>query len=76
MNSNFVMMLTAITLFVALVIPVSVSAQEQPVTRGPQTTHRYRLIDLGTLGGPSAYLACCGGDRISEVRMLNNHGCR
>ena len=50
MKSNFVMMLTAITLFVALVIPVSVSAQEQPVT--PETTHRYRLIDLGTLGGP------------------------
>ena len=73
MKSNFVMMLTAITLFVALVIPVSVGAQEQPVTLGPQTTHRYRFIDLGTLGGPSTYFGT-SGDRTSQIQVLNNKG--
>ena len=74
MKSNFVSILIVVTLFFALVSPGSIGAQEQPVTVGHQETHRYRFIDLGTLGGPSTYLGCCGGDRISEVRMLNNHG--
>ncbi len=72
MKSSFAIMFPAVTLLVALVIPVSVGAQEQPVTPGHKKPHRYRFVDLGTFGGPAAYLY--GSDRVSEVRILNEHG--
>ena len=74
MKRNFAIASAFMLLVSVLMVAGLLAAQEQPVTLGPQTTHRYKFIDLGTLGGPSTYLACCGGDRISEVRMLNNHG--
>ena len=73
MKNKPAMMLCAFVLSAALV-PVSVAAQSQLMAHGFTKAHRYHLVDLGTLGGPSTYLGCCGGDRISEVRMLNNRG--
>ncbi|HXM22378.1 MAG TPA: hypothetical protein VN948_14075 [Terriglobales bacterium] len=51
MKSRFLMCCTAIALFVALSIPVSLTAQEHPTKH-----HSYKLIDLGTFGGPVAYI--------------------
>jgi hypothetical protein len=46
MKSRFLMCITAITLFVALTMPLRPAAQEH------KTEHRrYKVIDLGTLGG-------------------------
>lgn len=72
MKNNFSMNLIAVTLLFALANPRFVAAQKQNATLRAQNTHRYRLIDLGTFGGPAAYLY--GTDRISEVRMLNERG--
>jgi probable HAF family extracellular repeat protein len=59
-------------LFVVFVIPAPTGAQEQPTIPKHRKEHRYRFIDLGTLGGPTFYLV--GDDRTSEVRMLNSRG--
>ena len=46
------LLFAAVILFDALAIPARLAAQEQqPNKQEP----RYKLIDLGTLGGPSAY---------------------
>src|ERR1700686_1375715 len=65
MKSRFLMCFTAITLFAALSIPVSLAAQEHP------TKHRkYNLVDLGTFGGPNVLFNFSG----SPNRLLNNKG--
>jgi probable HAF family extracellular repeat protein len=46
--------ITAITLFTALAIPIRLAAQEQP--KGDKTHSRYKLIDLGTFGGPNSFV--------------------
>jgi probable HAF family extracellular repeat protein len=60
--------ITAITVFTALAIPVGLrlAAQEQ----GKAHT-RYKLIDLGTLGGPNSFTANFGG---GGVQNINNEG--
>jgi len=50
------------TLLAVLAIPVRLAAQE-PVKR-----HHYKLIELGTFGGPNSYFTFITG------RTLNNHG--
>jgi len=45
MKSKTLMCITAITLFAALALPGQLAAQH----------HHYKLIDLGTFGGPSSY---------------------
>jgi probable HAF family extracellular repeat protein len=53
-------------LLIAATAPCNLSAQEA------KTAHaRYRLIDLGTLGGPQSYLNIPSG---SYARVLNNRG--
>ena len=49
-----------------LAMPVVVSAQEQLQNKQPT---RYKLVDLGTLGGPNSFIDCCGVQPV-----LNNHG--
>jgi probable HAF family extracellular repeat protein len=55
------------TLFGSLAIPVRLAAQEQKVEKGH---HRYKLIDLGTFGGPASYFS---GGGIGNL-VLNNEG--
>src|SRR5215831_12650994 len=57
-------------LFALLTVPVT--AQKQPPTQERKIGHRYRFVDLGTFGGPTAYYY--GSDRISQVQVLNNRG--
>ena len=44
---------TALTLFVALALPVASSAQE--LKEEKKEHHHYKLIDMGTLGGPNTF---------------------
>jgi probable HAF family extracellular repeat protein len=53
MTSRFLMWFTAIPLLVALSIPVSLAAQE---LQQNNQQRRYKLIDLGTFGGPASYI--------------------
>ena len=63
MKRNRFVCLAALTLLAALTIPTYVSAQ-QP---------RYKLIDMGTLGGPRSYLND-GNSGNNAVNVLNNDG--
>lgn len=61
------------TILAAFIIPVLSVAQGQPAAP-PDEQHysRYRLIDLGTFGGPQSYVA--DGIDITQVRIVNNQG--
>ncbi len=61
MKSRLPMLLTLIALFAALALPIGLAAQQHP---------RYKLIDLGTLGGPHSY-GSVNGEGFS---LLNNSG--
>jgi hypothetical protein len=76
MKSRTLMCITATTLFAALAIAVQLrlAAQEQPATQQALSTQagqaqhvRYKLVDLGTFGGPASSLNAGGG-------MLNSQG--
>jgi hypothetical protein len=64
MKSRFAMLLVAMTLFATLAAPVQLAAQEQQQQK--KEHHHYRLIDLGTLGGPQSVVF--GG----LTQLLNN----
>jgi probable HAF family extracellular repeat protein len=55
MKSRILMCSTAIGLFAALSIPVSLAAQKHPTKH-----HRYKLIDLGTFRGPQSWVDGAG----------------
>ncbi len=58
---------TAITLFAALVMPLCMAAQDNP-SQGLKPKHqKYRLIDLGTFGGPASSFP-------NLNHILNNQG--
>jgi hypothetical protein len=57
MKSAKLMGITAVAFLVALAIPVSLAARHnQDRNKNPQN-HHYKLIDLGTFGGPVSYIA-------------------
>jgi probable HAF family extracellular repeat protein len=54
MKSTFSICITAITLFAALAVPVPLATQDN---RGHHPKHHhYKLIDMGTFGGPMSFL--------------------
>ena len=61
------MCIAAMGLLVALAIPVSLAAQDHPTHH-----YQYKLIDLGTLGGPASFT----GDQFANpgTMFLNNRG--
>jgi hypothetical protein len=64
MKSRTLMCIIATSLLFALAIPGQLNAQHT----------RYRLIDLGTFGGPSSYLAGSNGVNDAVNQVLNNQG--
>jgi len=67
MKSRFLMLLMAITLWAALAIPLRLAAQDRQEHKHKH--HHYKLIDLGTLGGPQSY-----GDAGHGAANINNRG--
>ena len=57
MQSRIRICTTALSLCSALAIPLSMVAQENEGNRHKPKHHMYRVIDLGTLGGPNGYFA-------------------
>src|SRR5262249_11331820 len=58
--------ISALTVLATVAIPLQLSAQ-QP---------RYKLIDMGTLGGPQSYLNPASGNDFGDfTRVLNSGGC-
>src|SRR4029077_15659189 len=76
MKSKFRMLLAAITffaglalLFAALVLPLRLAAQDkQDNNQNPNRRHHhYRLIEVGTFGGPESYVP-------ETIMLINGHG--
>ena len=65
MKSGFLTSLTTITLFAALAIPIQLAAQRQTTN-----FRHYKLIDMGTLGGPASFI----NPVVNSVPALNSHG--
>jgi probable HAF family extracellular repeat protein len=64
MNSSYKKQLIALSLFAALVAPSQLTAQ------APEKHPHYKLVDLGTLGGPHSY----GSVNGDGFQLLNNGG--
>ena len=65
MKTNATARIAAMSLLAALATPVRLAAQEL----NPQQ-RRYKLVDLGTLGGPASYLA----SNAYAFNALNDRG--
>ncbi len=52
--------ITAVALLVALAIPVRLAAQNKPEHNNNHQHHHYKLIDLGTFGGPQSWVEGAG----------------
>ena len=48
--------ITTLTLLTALSVPLRLAAQDKDDHNDEHRHHHYKLIDMGTLGGPSSYL--------------------
>ena len=71
MKSRFSICIAAVTLLAALAIPVQLAAQGN---KGKQKHHHYKLIDLGTSGGPTGYLCNDPTGGGGACPVLNNRG--
>jgi probable HAF family extracellular repeat protein len=54
MKSRTWMWMTVVYLFAALATPVGTAAQDNPSQDHKSKHHQYKLIDMGTLGGPNS----------------------
>ena len=59
MKSRTWMWTTVVYLCAALAIPVGMAAQDNSSQDHKPKHHQYKLIDMGTFGGPQGYLSCC-----------------
>jgi probable HAF family extracellular repeat protein len=67
MKSRIWMWITVVYWFTALAIPVGMSAQDNPSPTHKH--HQYKLIDIGTLGGPASYYSAAGlGSQVLNDR--------
>src|SRR5580704_98440 len=56
MKPEKLMCITAIALFAGLAIPAGLAAQDKQEHNNHHKHHRYKLIDLGTFGGPQSWV--------------------
>ena len=66
MKSRILSYVTATTLLAALAIPVRPVAQE--IKPEKPNHHRYKLVNLGTFGGPVGYLNWPGAQVLSKPK--------
>ena len=50
------MWMHVVSLFAALAVPVGMAAQDNPSPDHKRKHHQYKLIDLGTFGGPNSFV--------------------
>ena len=74
MKARFLMLLTAVTLFAALAIPVRLAAQDNQDHNDNHKLHHYKLTDLGSFGGPTGYLCNDPTGGGGACPVLNNRG--
>jgi probable HAF family extracellular repeat protein len=67
MKSVMLTRVTVAAIVAALVIPVQPVAQEQQEAK---KHHRYKLVDIGTFGGPNSFLP----EPTQAIQALNNRG--
>jgi hypothetical protein len=73
MKSRKWMWTTAVYLFAALAMPVCIAAQDTPSQDHKAKHHQYKLIDLGTFGGPNSYGSAAGvGSQIIDGEGVVN----
>jgi probable HAF family extracellular repeat protein len=64
--------LTVVSLCAALALPVRLAAQEQKEEKNAH--HHYKVVDLGTLGGPQSFLNEEGVPLFPNTYVLNRAG--
>jgi probable HAF family extracellular repeat protein len=74
MKSRFSKCITATALLVALAMPAGLAAQENQNHNRDHKQHHYKLIDLGTFGGPTGYLCNDPTNDGGPCPVLNNRG--
>jgi probable HAF family extracellular repeat protein len=70
MKKNLILYMVVLTLLAVLAIPAQLAAQDKPDHK--HLHHHYKLIDMGTFGGPKSYIN--GFEYMGVVQNLNNAG--
>jgi probable HAF family extracellular repeat protein len=70
MKSRTLTCATTVTLLAALAIPVQLAAQDNQENNNDSKHHHYKLIDVGTLGGPAARKSV----NAPGYQIINNAG--
>jgi probable HAF family extracellular repeat protein len=74
MKSEIVRFITSLTLLALLAVPVQLAAQDN-THRSPARHYQYKLIDMGTFGGPESHFnPGSGNDFLPFASVLNNTG--
>jgi probable HAF family extracellular repeat protein len=61
------------TLLAALAMPVGMAAQDNPSQDQKSKHHRYKLIDIGTFGGPNSFVPTSFLNELGN-RVISNQG--
>jgi probable HAF family extracellular repeat protein len=66
--------MTVVSLFAALAMPGCMAAQDISTLDHKTKHHQYKLIDLGTLGGPNSFLSGPGLETLNNAGMFAGYG--
>ena len=70
MKSRTWMWTAVVFLLATLAVTIGLAAQDNPSKNNPHRHHQYKLIDIGTLGGPASYYSTQGVGSL----ILNEQG--